>query len=338
MKSLNIWLAGLGSAVAGFVLQGCFAAQPAPECGVLTGAPVLGVGNYQAVLTKTAATGTGCDDVELKELTVGMMRFSPPGQPNVTIDVRPSRVVDIKEGHVFSADIDAENNCAESPKGADCALCTLPTGGGNYVLPDGGPVTPTALDDGGTKYTVPDGDGGTLDVSSTNTCDVPQDDPVERKDPSDEEGMNLTMHGKLTKYPDAEGVCRATDLTPSTQSFESVTMLDGGVIPALAAQVEFTNVEIVNTTKAPGTYWTAKMKQTEGACTIDYDVVGFYPQIHCGVKDENKVTQADDSICEPSADLDAGRVTGSGISPSFKPKCHPELFVCVPTVTAADLK
>ena len=57
-KNLRISLYGLTGAVAGFVLQGCFAAQPTPECSVTITAAALGLAPYYVKLTKQTGTGT----------------------------------------------------------------------------------------------------------------------------------------------------------------------------------------------------------------------------------------------------------------------------------------
>jgi hypothetical protein len=168
------------------------------------------------------------------------------------------------------------------------------------------------------------------DPDVDNICmSVP--DPVPRVDPNDPDGKNLVGAGKLPQFP-TDGVCVATDFTGMTQNFqeEVVDLVDGGTetFPAITVKEEWTDFEILSTAKAPGTIWRAKLKYTEGSCVANYDAFAFWPEVHCET----------DADCDPNADVDAGRVLGSGINPEFKPTCDTAVGICTPSVTWDELK
>lgn len=170
----------------------------------------------------------------------------------------------------------------------------------------------------------------TGDPDVDNVCmSVP--DPVYRVDPNDPDGKNQLGAGKLPQFP-VDGVCTATEFTGMTQDFqeEVVDLVDGGTetFPAITVKTEWTNFEILSTAKAPGTVWRAKLKYTEGSCVANYDAFAFWPEVHCET----------DVDCDPNADVDAGRVLGSGINPEFKPKCDTDVGICTPSVTWDELK
>jgi len=297
MNGIRIGLLGLASAVAGFALSGCFAAQPDPECNIVQTSAAFHLSPYFVKLTKVDATGA-CGD--MKSMQVGMQRSrlppavgtSTPVNGEFTLHIKPSPLVDMANGHVFAADYDESNNCSD---GEHCDTC------------------------------VQDGD-----PNEDNVCEsVP--DPVERKDPNDPDGKNLVGAGRMAQFP-KDSVCRVTDFTGMSQDFqeEVVELVDGGTetFPPLSVKLEWSDFEILNTTKAPGTVWRAKLKYTEGTCVANFDAFAFWPMVSC----------KSDADCNPEADYDAGRPVGSGINPEFKPVCNTDLGVCEPTVGWDDLK
>lgn len=297
MNNVRIGLLGLASAVAGFALSGCFAAQPEPECNIIGSSAGLGITPYYVQLTKVDATGA-CGDLTSMQVGMQRSRLPPPAGTTApvagefTLNLKPSIEVDMYNGLVFAADYDASNNCSD---GENCDTCVA-----------------------------------TGDPATDNVCEsVP--DPVYRVDPNDPDGKNELGAGKLVQFPTA-GVCTATDFAGMTQDFqeEIVDLVDGGTetFPAISVKTEWTNMEILSTSKAPGTMWRAKLKYTEGNCTANYDALAFWPMIGCST----------DEDCNPEADLDAGRVLGSGINPEFKPKCDTTAGVCKPSVGWDDLK
>jgi len=297
MNSVRIGLLGLASAVAGFALSGCFAAQPDPECNIVQTSVAYGLSPYFVKLTKVDATGT-CGDMKSMQLGMQRSRLPPaagtttPVNGEFTLNVKPSEMVDMVNGFVFAADYDASNDCSD---GEACDTCVA-----------------------------------TGDPSVDNVCEaVP--DPVPRTDPNDPDGKNLIGAGKMAQFP-KDGVCTVTEFAGMTQDFqeEVVDLVDGGTetFPAINVKTEWSDFEILNTTKAPGTVWRAKLKYTEGSCVANYDAYAFWPQVACET----------DVDCDPNADIDAGRVMGSGINPDFKPVCNTDLGVCEPTVGWDDLK
>jgi hypothetical protein len=156
----------------------------------------------------------------------------------------------------------------------------------------------------------------------------------------------------LPETADEVGVCRLSDFSGGAQRLNEVQLADGSSLPAIDLRTEWADFDLINTTRAPGTFWTAKLKVTEGSCATSYAVTGFYPMVTCAVLDDsgevrvdqNGVPVTDDGACDPVANPAEGRVTGSGIGPEFKPRCRADVLdwagrpVCVPTITAADLK
>lgn len=300
MNNTRIGLLGLASAVAGFALAGCFAAQPLPECNITPTSAGLGLGAYYVQLTKIDGTGS-CANLDHMNMGMQRSRLPPamgtttPVTTEFTLNLKPSLVVDPYQGLTYAADSDPSNDCT---LGEECDMCV--------AMEDGDPDT------------------------EDNLCGaVP--DPVYRVDPADMDGAKQLGTGKLPQFP-VDGVCTATDFTGMEQNFqeEVVDLIDGGTetFPAALVKTEWTGFEILSTAKAPGTVWRAKLKYTEGNCVANYDAFAFWPEIHC----------AADVDCDPFADVDAGRVLGSGINPEFKPKCDTMAGVCVPTATWDELK
>jgi hypothetical protein len=333
MKHTKLGLIGLASAALGFVAQGCFAPQPPGECTVVSGAAAFGITNYAAKLDKTAQTGTGC--VDLTQLEVGMIRYAPPGKP-MTVDIRTSRIVDINEGRVFEADIDDSNNCTNEE---GCEECVRGNEDAGYTLADGTSVS-VEVTDAGTTYFVPEVDGGVHEIDVANMCDVSNPDAIDWIEKSDPQGLKLNISANMpeSRIADKDGVCKLSNFSGGERTFEPQPLVGGGEFPGFKVKVEFSSLDMVNTTKAPATYWTAKLKHTEGACITDYDVTGFWPIVHCTSEGKDGGVVVDESACDPNADLDAGRISGSGISPNFKSKCDAKLGLCIPTVTAKELK
>lgn len=336
-KNLRISLFGLTGAVAGFVLQGCFAPQPTPECSVTITAAALGLHPYYVKLDKTSGTGT-CS--QLTHLYAGMQRFrTKPSGGAFTLAVKSSPVVDPFIGKVYSADVDPVNNCVNED---DCqgeadpsASCVVSQTDGGLEVYDGTPVTVM-----GAMATAEPTDGGaSYAVDPANECtSVP--DPVKRVDALDPKGKLLNAIGKMPQFP-TNNVCAVTEFTGGVQNYqeEVLTLVDGTTttLPAITYKIEYSNFNVVNSTKVPGTAFTTDVKYTAGGCVAEYKGVGFWPEVACS----NPASQGalvDSTECDPNADLDAGRVFGSGINPDFKPKCDTTLKVCVPTVDVTNLK
>lgn len=329
MNSLRIGMLGLGAALAGFALAGCFAAQPAPECSVQYSAAGLGVTPYYVQLTKVDGTGS-CGDLTHIQMGTQRSRLPPamgttnPSNGGFTMNYRASPVVDMWNGLTFAADYDPANDCSYQE---DCDTCVA-----------------------------------TGDPDVDNVC-MAVPDPVYRVDPNDPDGAKLVGAGSMPQFP-TDGVCTVSDFTGSEQSFqeEVVDLVDGGTetFPALVVKTEWTNFEVLASSKAPGTVWRAKLKYTEGGCVANYDAFAFWPNVGC----EGPTQEYADELCNPKENFntqcfpetgggavvstdggcDTGfiamdpRVLGSGINPDFKPACDRAESVCKPTVGWDDLK
>jgi len=336
-NKLRISVVGLIGAVGGFGLQGCFAPQPTPECNVTITSAGLGLGPYYVVLKKVDGTGT-CST--LTHMYAGMQRFrTQPNGGDFTLAVRNSLVVDPYLGKTFTADVDPSNNCANEK---DCQGKALADGGeelsGSCVIlqADGGlevyDGTPVILDmDGGLATAEPTDGGAPFEVDPANEC-ASVEDPISRFDPTDPNGKKLNAIGKMPQFP-SNNVCSITEWTGGEQKFqqEILKLVDGtttAILPAIVYKTEFTNFNVVNSTKVPGTAFVSDLKYTEGGCVANYKAIGFWPEVHCTAN----------ANCDPNADLDAGRFFGSGINPEFKSTCDLALKVCVPTVDVTTIK
>jgi hypothetical protein len=326
MKNYKITLFGLVGAVSGFTIQGCFSPQPLPECTVSTD-------SYVVALEKLNQTGgTSCETLDHTD--VFMTRFpAAAGGKSYDIALRPKRNVDIHNGDVFSAPTldGTDNDCTKGvATPASCKTCVVAVDGGFTVK--GVLVTSTALADGGVSNTVPAADGGTTKIDVKNFCGVPQTDAIPRVDPADPDAVNITSRGPVTLFPNNDGICVAATFSGGVQNTEEVALLDGTKLPAIKVQTEFTNLQVVNTSKALGSLWTANMKQVEGSCVTEYLATGWLPVVHCetlggGDKGDEPITDTagniipDEKACATVDDPDAG-TKASGMNPNFEPICR----------------
>lgn len=323
-------LLGLAGAVAGFAFQGC-TPQPLPECSVTITSAALGLGPYYVQLKKESSTGTGsCGD--LTHMQVGLQRFrTAPSGGAFTLAAKTDLVTDPYLGYIYSENVDDSNDCANEDdcQGAgDLAnACVNLLADGGVELNDGTVVDPTTGD-----FTVMYADGGS-DMATAdlmNECG-PVADSIPRVDPADPDGKNLNAIGDMAQFP-VNGQCAVTNWKGGAQNYqaEDLSLVDGTskTLPAITYKVEFENFNVLSTTKVPGTAFTTTVKYTEGGCSATFTGVGFWPQVHCSA----------DVDCDPSSDLDAGRLLGSGINPDFKPTCNKDLGVCVPSVDVTTLK
>ncbi len=306
--------------IAGFAIQSCFSTSPPPQCQAQSGL------NYIASFKKVGGACTPGDDI--KGMKLGMQEFLPPQTGAASLGVKVERLFDNAQD--ISANLDPANDCHANAEGgkASCEYCAAT----NEVEKDGEiTYVPILVNDagvtrdGGTQFP----DGGR--ISLANFCE-PIKESFERIDPTDEEKAGVIAVGKFPRAP-ANGVCIASDFTGGSQNYVAFTApnkFDGGVfsVPALSQKYEWSNFVVVTTAVFPGTAFTAKLKYTEDGCTTDYEVRGIAPAVACKA----------DEDCNPNANLDAGRVTGSGINPEFKPKCVVDLGYCLPTVDFTNPK
>lgn len=332
-KNSRISIFGCIGAMAGFALSGCFAAQPTPECNVTISAAGQGLGPYYALLTRVDGTGS-C--AELDHMSVGMQRFRTQANGGTfTLAVKTSPVVDPYLGYVYAADVDPANNCVNQTR---CTDCTIDAGPG-LVIRDGGAVVDFVQADGGTGGRTAAVDGGFRVVDRKNACRS-VDDEVARVDATDPDGKKLNAIGQMPQFP-TQNACTITNFVGGEQNYqEEVLMLVDGTtqtLPAITYKAEYTNFNVINSAKVPGTAFTTDLRYTEGTCVANYKVVGFWPAHECtNLPSEGALVVSDD--CDPNPNPDAGRVTGSGINPAFEAKCNTALGICVPTVDVTAIR
>jgi hypothetical protein len=174
-------------------------------------------------------------------------------------------------------------------------------------------------------------DCGQCESSSTNPCQLVPD-PVYRSDPADPSGKKANGIGYLTLFPDSDGICDGSGITEAIQNFqaESVPLVDGGTeeFPAVNMSYKWSNLKVTSTAAVPGTVFTADLSYVEGTCKATYSVVGIWPRVDCKT----------DEDCNPVANVDAGRVFGSGLSPDFVPVCNVDVGVCEASVDPVQLR
>lgn len=249
----------------------------------------------------------------------------------------PCRVVSTQQGHppyLALLTSTSKTQCTDAQ-----VLAAMKVGVQDFVPP--GDAAATLALRPGRLVDLASGAVFTADTDARNNCQARQscgscapdggnpclvvEEPVTRVDPSDGAGAKLNAVGGFAREP-TDGVCAMTAEATAEQSFrpETVTLADGGslALPALVARVAFSDVKVITTAEVPGTAFTATLTQTEGACVARYDVVAFYGAVACTT----------DTDCDPHADLDAGRLLGSGIPPAFQPTCDTRLGFCVPSV------
>lgn len=354
MKTLRIGMIGLASAVGGFVLQGCFAQQPLPECTMAPAQAYYSTYPFYVEL-KPLDTPASCTPVD--HVYLGAQRYRVPDGGGYRIGMRSSLLMDHALGYALEADVDPSNNCANEE---DCDYCVIDEGDGGYVVAiDGGPVAdfPITLEDGGTDVEpgLDDGMGGYTPIDLANECaSVPE--PVYRVDASDPDGHNLVGYAKPPMYPTA-GICSLSDFSGASQVFQEETQVDGTVIPELPISLAWEKLDVMMGGEVLGSAFTGKVKITEGACTTTYEAFGYWPGIHCSAQSDFDALLATghedcanpdactaeeargivDRDCDPFPNVAQGRAYGSGINPAFKPTCDLERAICKPTVDPATL-
>lgn len=112
--------------------------------------------------------------------------------------------------------------------------------------------------------------------------------------------------------------------------------------PAVDATLEWSNLRVYVTADTFGTQMDADLVDTRvtaaGSCAISYRALGLAPAVSCAALDPETGApltnpdgsyQLDPVACEPEADPAAGRVLGSGISPSTRFSCDPATAFCM---------
>jgi hypothetical protein len=112
--------------------------------------------------------------------------------------------------------------------------------------------------------------------------------------------------------------------------------------PAVDARLEWSNVLVYLTAASFGTQVQADLVDTRktpagDTCTINYRTVSMAPAVSCAALDDNGdplknadgTPTLDPTLCDPEANPDLMRYTGSGISPNTKYICDPDSAYCV---------
>jgi hypothetical protein len=112
--------------------------------------------------------------------------------------------------------------------------------------------------------------------------------------------------------------------------------------PAVDIALDWSNVQVYVTpanfgTQMAGDLVDTRLTATGETCSISYRALGLAPAVPCGATDEegNPVVNpdgtfgTDPSLCDPEANPAAGRLLGSGISPSARYECDPVTAFCL---------
>lgn len=344
MKAMNLrkGLLGLTGALGAFGLQACTTPQPAPECTMPTTSSNSLVPPLAVLLTQTNSATGDCADLTTMQVGVQRFRTAPQGG-DFKLGVKPSVLIDPYLGFVYTGDDDVTNDCSE---GVDCQgevklenACVV-INGGTITLADG---TPVAADG-----TVTPAAGEPYKVKVDNECMVTEEE-VYRDIEGDPDALSTILIGDMPQFP-TDGICTVTNFTsgleggqPGVVTYAPYELGDGSTLPATTYTVAFSDFKVIDSTKATGTAFTAKMTFSIDTCSAEYEMKGFWSGAFYG---DAFIPCSPDSAgekyqyapeCDPSPNPDAGTVFGSGISPELKPMCDKDLEVCVPTVDFATL-
>jgi hypothetical protein len=226
----------------------CFSSQPSPSCDVVPTQDATRNPPYLARMTSLGDNGSCTAANRLSVMRLGVQAFVPPTEGGASLALKPERLVDMREGRFFRADVSLANNCQAALDGdpdPQCQSCT--------------------------------------DAQGVNPCRF-VDDPIPRIDQTDPTGSKLVGLGGLARQP-TRGQCTAIGPFVAEQSFDarSLMLTDGGTatLPSLFVRFEFVGVSIRSTARLPGTVLTAELTHTEGSCVARYRVDAFYPAVSC---------------------------------------------------------
>jgi len=149
----------------------------------------------------------------------------------------------------------------------------------------------------------------------------------------------------VSTTPDDNDVCTVPKLSAAHQTLPKFSYVADPMKPDAKTDVDasditytWSNIRVYVTTALPGTQLVGQLTYTKNGCTAAYDVLGLWPSVSCA----NSDGKPDASLCNPEADPDAGRATGSGINPDIyaekRVACDPDLLRCVLTAPPAELK
>lgn len=167
------------------------------------------------------------------------------------------------------------------------------------------------------------------------------------------DGTIYSLGNFSSSKPDADNFCTVPELTPTRLVLPAIAEIPDDPAtaeadesfpgqPAVDATLEWSNVRVYVTADTFGTQLDADLVDTRineagASCTYTYRALGLAPAIACGATDADgaPLFNPDGSpvlapeLCEPEADLAAGRPLGSGISPSARFECDPVTAFCV---------
>jgi hypothetical protein len=145
----------------------------------------------------------------------------------------------------------------------------------------------------------------------------------------DEDSRVFSLGEFETVDPDENDVCYVPALSRAEQNIPDLSP----ELPQTDMSYEWSNVRILVTAAYPGTQMAADLRYTENGCSASYRVTGLWPAVSCEALDAdgNGTGQPDATLCDPKANPEAGRATGSGINPDLAPNvvCDANLLLCV---------
>jgi hypothetical protein len=145
--------------------------------------------------------------------------------------------------------------------------------------------------------------------------------------------------------PDGDNFCHVPELSPARLVLPALdAIMDDPATedadesfpgqPTVDVTLEWSDVRVYVTPDTYGTQADANLVDTRvnangDTCTYTYRALALAPAVSCASTDEAGNPTLDPSLCEPEADLAAGRPLGSGISPSARWECDPITAFCV---------
>lgn len=158
-------------------------------------------------------------------------------------------------------------------------------------------------------------------------------------------GGNIYSLGDFASAkPGADNFCNVPELSPTELALAELAAIPDDAEteadesfpgqPAVNARLEWSNVRVYVTADIYGTQMDGDLVDTRttptgDTCTYTYRALGLAPAVSCASTDEAGNPTIDASLCEPEADPAAGRIFGSGISPSARWECDPVTAFCM---------
>jgi hypothetical protein len=306
-------LLSVGLALAASGLISC--SIPKPECTVgqssTSGIGLTGVAAFATRYKLTSGTG---ECANLKGEVVGFQSYHPASTTNdktrdfskTSIAIRPMNLGELtwmnedivgltQEQFCFDKEDDDEDGKVDD-KDEDCNINAV----GDFAAnePDSNDMCQVkTLSKSGVHFP-----GASVDVDGGIPCDRAK---------GDQDCIDNIMNVEKTfcaevdpMDPMAPGECMVT-----------VTFPDTDVV------YEWSDMNVYVTAATVGTQFSAKLKLTVNNDVCEYNAIGMWPAVDCGVHDPDTfaVTGSDPAFCNPEPDAPNGRPVGSGISPDFGP-------------------